>query len=149
MIDIKEAIEYKPSKALEFMVKGLIKHDKRNDFEVDMDTFGRHNTDSKMCYGCAATCVLQEITGINFTEETTNLNNCYRNDLINIHQRKIFEGAIDNARHGLLLRLFEFCKKERYYKEEYYKKWEMQNSNWKKELPKVRKLIKELKSKGL
>ncbi len=149
MIDIKEKIESKPSKALEFMVNGLIKHDKRNDFKVDMSTFGHYNIDDQMCYGCAATCAIQEITGMNLTKKTIDTNNFYKNDSVSVKQKEYFENAINNARVGLLDTLFEFCKKKRYYKEEYDWMCIITTDNWKQELPKVKKLIKELKSKGL
>ena len=50
--------------ALQAMVDGLKRQSKRKGFMVDMVTFG--NVSPETCYGCAATCTLQEMYGVNF-----------------------------------------------------------------------------------
>jgi hypothetical protein len=54
-----------PSSAVRAMVNGLRNQDRRADFQVDMGSFGLVHRG--VCFGCAATCALQEATGRNFT----------------------------------------------------------------------------------
>lgn len=66
----------KPSDAVLAMINGLEEHDKREEFEIDMESFGmrrfKPNTfggGSYVCIGCAATCALQKMTGITLNQE--------------------------------------------------------------------------------
>lgn len=56
----------KPSEAVYYMIKGLLRHSKRPDFEVRMKHWYDTNLDRTICYGCAASCAVQEITGVQF-----------------------------------------------------------------------------------
>ncbi len=141
MIDIKEKIESKPSKALEFMVNGLVKNDKRKDFVIDQFHFIEERTYSNALFGCAATCAIQEIMGDDVVTKEK-----YFNYPKEIHE---FKYIMNDAKQGFMDLLFEFCKKKSYFRHNYNGRWNLFNKNWKKELPKIRELIKELKSKGL
>lgn len=64
MKTIKE-LAPKPSDAITAMIDGLREQSQREDFVVDMHDFGTKRN-SGMCCGCAATCAIQKLTGINF-----------------------------------------------------------------------------------
>lgn len=52
-----------------FMVYSLIKQEERDRFVIDMDTYGAAN--GSFCFGCAATCALQEMSGVLFGVKDT------------------------------------------------------------------------------
>lgn len=96
----------KPSEAVRAMVDGLRNQSNRSDFKVDMDTFGRYQGD--VCFGCAATCAVQQATGINLVGEDV-----YRkSNRAGIKEESLtnFEIAIDHLRKGhshLFIHYFE------------------------------------------
>jgi hypothetical protein len=111
MKKIKDIIS-KPSQAIRAMCEGLIDQNKRTDFIVNMDTFGSYI--DGICYGCAATCAIQNITGRNLTageqiERVTNRSKVLRLDHEDLER---FEFIIDDVRRGNfglgLIRLFEY-----------------------------------------
>lgn len=59
----------KLSDIIYFMVYSLIKQSERAEFKVDMDTYGVSN--KTFCFGCAATCAIQEMSGVRFEVEDT------------------------------------------------------------------------------
>lgn len=147
-MSILKTIKGKPSIALEFMVKGLLKHSKRKDFKIDMSTFGFYDSLKKKCYGCCATCAVQEVAGKKLKGEEMSLRGMALN--MNDYERGSFEMAIDQARRGDVKGLFYFCEKGNKFNEDTMNnRFSLENKNWKKELPKVRKLIRELKAKRL
>lgn len=83
-------IDFKPSKAIEYMVKGLwAKH-----VHIDMGVFGFYDEMEEKCFGCAATCAIIE-AGIEYNPKSIKLiRNHGSEDLIR------FEGAIDSLRMG-------------------------------------------------
>ena len=145
MKTIKEIIS-KPSEALQAMVDGLKTQSKRKDFKIRMHTFGETNGD--ICFGCAATCTVQQLTGINLTD--TNIYLFQHSKVLNIEKRDIekFEIAIDGTRKGYLRKLFGYFGIE--IPEKYYKRqnFYLGTITWKEELPIVNKLIEELKEQG-
>lgn len=149
MRKIKDIIS-KPSEALQAMVDGLLEQNARPDFRIDMNTFGSFSEMKHVCYGCAATCAVQKLIGVNFNKENINL----RGLAVNIEHVDLsaFEWRIDMARMGLLRLLFLyfgfddnildigsnlttalFC---------------LENHNWRQELPKVTAHIKLLQEEG-
>jgi hypothetical protein len=68
---IRERLDGKMWKAVQAMIDGLIKQSKREDFKIDMGSFGDSEiedfTGKVICFGCAATCAVQEITKKNLT----------------------------------------------------------------------------------
>ena len=144
VIDLKETFRGKPSDALEYMCDGLLKQDKREDFEIRMLTFGC--SIGQMCYGCAATSTIQQIAGRNLADS-----NILSRQLIGFDPRELnaFERVIDAARRGFLRQLFEFCEVT----EVDYRKWGflwfMRDRNWKACIPIVRKAIREMRAVGI
>lgn len=63
MIKIREKIT-KPSEMVRAMINGLRRQDEREDFHIKMDKWaGLGSLDGKpVCFGCAATCAVQELT---------------------------------------------------------------------------------------
>lgn len=147
MKSILKAIKGKPSIALQHMVDGLSKQSKRKDFKIDMSTFG--TSEGKICYGCAATCAIQNITKINLTSQHIGLTHIRASKTeTDYYELDTFENAINNARKGVLVDLFIFCKLSTHDVHRFSNHFDLWNDNWKEELPKVRKLIKELKKAG-
>lgn len=155
-----------PSAALQAMVDGLREQSKRPDFKIEMRAFGEVDNDDKptMCFGCAATCAVQKLTGKNYhgTEILERLDRAHYMDL-EYKDMLYFEWAIDEARKGDLDGLIDF-----YYEgksdcpdpmnilnkrswilrgTEYF--FALSNTNWEFQLPIVERLITLLKSHGL
>lgn len=58
----------KMSDIIDVMVYGIETQSRRDDFKVDMNTFGRVDEEQPgVCFGCAATCALSTLTAIPFT----------------------------------------------------------------------------------
>lgn len=151
MDKIKHIIS-KPSQALQAMVDGLIEQNERPDFEINMNTFG--TTSNGMCYGCAATCAIQHLTGEDFTAK--NIEDDYeRSQLLQIDGDDLehFECAIDEARCGYLNGLFSYFGVPASYlndpKFEHQIGTALEDSNWEERLPFFRERIKQLESEGL
>jgi hypothetical protein len=146
VISIKEKIQNKPSVALQFMLDGLIGQSERSDFEVDMSFYG--DSLNGVCYGCAATCAIQELTGINYNSEQISYRATRCKALsVSKDELGVFECAINGARNGSIKFLFEFCNLN----SSDYKpilKLLMTTSNYKDQLPLVKELIEDLKLHG-
>lgn len=151
MIGIKEKCEGKVWKALQFMVDGLRRQSKRDDFKVDMDNFGYFDRRNNVCYGCAATCSIQEISGINLSKNNIDfLEN--RSYALKIEDVELFdfECAIDDARQGDLESLFIFFdKNEIFSPSSFNERFFLTTRSWQTELPRVEQLISELKEKDI
>lgn len=69
-----KSIVSKPSEAVQAMIDGL---KNRRGLRINMGTYGQSEDEkSKICYGCAATCTVQQVAGkkipaslIDFTHE--------------------------------------------------------------------------------
>jgi hypothetical protein len=146
MISIKEKIQSKPSVALQFMLDGLIKQSERADFKVDMRYFGA--LFEGVCCGCAATCAIQELTGINFDSKTIKSVDT-RAEAISISESELllFESAINEVREGCIILLFEFCNLD---SSDYKPIFELciTTCNWENQLPRVKELIEDLELHG-
>ena len=122
MINLREKLSGRAGfiAAVEAMTKGLKRQERREDFNIDMDSFGDSCVDNnptsqpfhamEICFGCAATCAVQELFGIDF--ESDNIwERCFRADSVNV-DIDIFEGfesAIDHLRCGRSHLLGIFC----------------------------------------
>jgi hypothetical protein len=147
---ITELIESKPSKALQAMIDGLRNQSKRNDFRIVMTTFGESNDKSNLCFGCAATCAVQELAKTNFTQSTIGSVFLRANKLqFDIDEFTCFEFSMDKARIGDVYDLFTFCNKQEQFDTNYYDRFFLTSYTWEEQVPKVEKLIKELEEKGL
>jgi hypothetical protein len=98
--------------AIRAMVAGIKTQAKRKDFNINMDSFGGFNG-STLCYGCAATCTIQEITHINLTPSTI-VPGSTRAEALSFdrHQLSKFERAIDGMRQGFPAELIRFYHSE-------------------------------------
>lgn len=142
----------KPSQLLQLMVDGLNKQSARPDFAIQMDTFGTSR--GSMCYGCAATCALQELAKVSFTTDDINSTE-ERAEATGFTWFEVdkFELAVEMARVG---RLDKMCENAALIIEGFpahlpfpEKGWWLRNYNWREELPKVESYIELLKSQGL
>lgn len=112
-ISILEKIEGKVYKALEFMLAGIESARNRADFKIDMGTFGnsvRLTDNSRMCYGCAATCTIQQIANKEFKGKEIVW--CVdRADYLGFNKNELdrFEEAIDSVRMADFQEIIDFC----------------------------------------
>lgn len=140
----------KPSQALEMMVKGLIRQGRRKTFVIDMGTFGEV-TDDGFCCGCAATCALQEVSGVRISRDY--ISTAFQRALaceFEYGEVSDFERAINFAREGSLRLLFIFFGVDyKWYESRDDGNYSLTTENWREQLPAVRKHIKELKEIGL
>lgn len=144
----------KPSDALQAMVDGLKNHSKREGFSVSMSTFG--SAVGSICVGCAATCAIQQATGINLTSKSIEDVQA-RSRRLRVGKEDLyrFEGVIDSVRLGDLQELFDYyCMGEIYSTR--ILKWktvqglpQLYTDFWEEDLPTYEKLIKKLKKIGL
>lgn len=106
MKKVRDIIQ-RPSDAVMAMVEGIRKQRKRPDFCLDMDTFGM--AIGGICYGCAATCAVQEIYNhdLNIHEIQSRLLKIRAFDADSIDLAD-FEKAIDSLRQGIYLPLFDY-----------------------------------------
>lgn len=144
---ILQAIKGKPSIALQHMVNGLMKQSKRRNFKINMGTYGTSH--GKICYGCAATCAIQSVAKINFTPNLIDhTDDRAKRTKTEVNELDAFEGAINQARQGDLGDLFHFCNIQMSEANRFNSYFELEGGNWKKELPKVKKTISQLKKSG-
>ena len=120
MRDLKEELRSKNGRAgfiaaVAAMIEGLKQQDQRSDFTIDMSSYGEafssEEHGEKKCFGCAATCAIQQYFGVNFDIE--NISNCYvRSIAINVpkHMVASFENAIEYLRNGRVWQLSEICE---------------------------------------
>jgi hypothetical protein len=148
MLKIKDIVK-SPSSALQAMVDGLRSQNERHDFHVDMCTFGEYDEDMDICFGCAATCAVQEIFGKNLRGHDI-VNIFDRADIFGCDIKDIdsFESAINYARLGNMSLLFEYYG---YYGPEFLVTLPhliLYTGNWLINLPLVEEYIKELIERG-
>lgn len=152
----------KPSDAVQAMVDGLLEQSKRTDFAIEMTTFGMAT--KGVCFGCAATCTIQKMIGINFNNET--IESRYNTvdkilqtrwtgqpfELDHLGFRE-FEIAIDNLRKGYVDFLFKFYHVN-YNEHELGEKYEkdllyLTTGSWEEGLPRYQVLADKLRADGL
>jgi hypothetical protein len=137
----------KPSEALQAMVDGLIASKTWENFELDMSTYGNHKL-GEVCFGCAATCTVYAIA-----KKQPNNNNIYsvgtRSIALDLERSDLFlfEHLIDSARRGLIKPLFHYFQMGWSHENYYDRRFDLNEINWEKKLPEVKKLIAELKTK--
>lgn len=135
----------KPSQALKAMCDGLEKQSQRRDFKVDMKTFGE--VSNGVCFGCAATCTMQELAKVNLVPNTI----CHREralgfDMVDCNT---FELVMDSARAGSLIALFAYFNIDHKLNPLPFKMWQLSTENWQQQLPIIRKGIVKLESENL
>lgn len=153
----------KPSQAIRAMIRGLQRQGRRKQFRIKMSSWG--HTEKEMCYGCAATCTVQEIAHRNLVPGKELINDTYdrarffgfdRDDLDN------FEQAMNQVRLGSFISLYWFlgiqCRS--YPVEVVVDKWhewcadrgsydvKLTDNTWHKRLPLYTKLAQMLEKAG-
>lgn len=148
---LRAMLQGKPSIALEAMCDGLEKFDEAKGFVINMSTYGA--VYKKVCYGCAATCALQQLAGVVFTPSTI-YDRHKAAGVVNgtALQAKAdameFERAMNSARRGALLDLWKFCGMR--IDVPPHRRWRpLLNHTWRDELPRVRQFVAMLKAKGM
>ncbi len=164
MKTFKAMCNYKPSVALEAMCRGLETNSQRKDFRVDMNVLVELSIpQQRICYGCAATCAVMELTGIPLTyanavdmeDESGYLGGAKRAELFEVDPDDLcrFEMAIDDARAGDLGSLsYYFCDRHHELPEMprgQEDAWYLDSDDWQEQLPRVRAYIQELQEAGL
>lgn len=127
---IRDLVQGKPSVVVRAMINGLEKAQRRKSFVVDMWTYFGLDDDEKVCVGCAATCALQELTGINLVyREVKHVLNEYNLRLLDDSMTKLakifqarkddiylFEKVVDRLRSGYVgesnnpVYLYGYCR---------------------------------------
>lgn len=137
-----------PSSAIRAMINGLRNQSQRDDFSVDMLTFGAHI--GSTCFGCAATCAVQQATGINFTRDS--IKSCVSKSkavgVSPLHLQQ-FEYVIDDLRLGAIAPLFEYYDLDIPRELICLDLPLMVNSTWEDSLPAYEALAAELEKSGL
>lgn len=146
-----ELCDHKPSVALRAMVTGLINYDQKEGFRVDMTTYG--DARRGVCFGCAATCTIMELTKTQIPLYQIERANGRASTLgVPIEDLHDFEYVMDEARRGVLSPLFRYLgMKNLYYAEQRWRatRFNLQTEDWKEQIPDVEELIKELEESGL
>lgn len=131
----------KYSDAIRAMIDGLKKQSAREDFVIIMSTYGEFS--DNVCYGCAATCAIQGLSGKNFKGGEIDDEDS-RSDYLDVDFDDMieFELRIDNFRLGYDAPLKAFYNLENI--EFPQPNWSLTTDNWQEELPKVEKYLKEV-----
>lgn len=131
----------RPADAIVAMIRGLRAQAERNDFNIDMTSFGR--ADGGTCFGCAATCTLMEAAHTKFTSDSIGAYISRARHLgVCPFELELFEEAIDSFRAGHPVLLFEFFGLDA---PDIPTDWAMGTYNWENELPKVEAYLKRLR----
>jgi len=150
----RELCKGKVSTALQAMIDGLKFQSQRKDFRVDMSTFGAFtdfgNKGNPVCFGCAATCTVQQLSKVNFTDSQINsLEERSRQTICNSNDLDRFEDAIDNARMGDLIPIFDYMGDRDSHELIADSQWLLCTDDWQEQLPLVQDFVDMLKSEGL
>lgn len=152
----------KLSKVVHAMCDGLLAAADRDNFCVDMNTFGDTadfgSPDNECCYGCAATCTLMKLTGVQLTPQTI-LGHSRHAAAVGLPDRDVgdFERAVDAFRCGYdgewstFWKLPEFCDTPRDVVNEAIEHagcWALANSDWREQLPVLRSFADYLADRG-
>lgn len=140
----------KPSDAIRAMIDGLRASKTWDRFHVDMGSYGKNI--GVTCYGCAATCAIQQATGIMFHWNGI-AQPSLRASKVNVTLDDLseFEIAIDAFRRGAvewIFRYYEILPEDtpRLYGSE---SWALHGNDWEDELPLVEKYLEKVIAAGL
>lgn len=168
MKTFKELCDGKMWRAVEAMIVGLETQSKREDFHVNMTTFGTvackssfgtfkaeeyHSKTNTVCFGCAATCAVQQLTGINFYTHHTVDKIIQRAELVSTSYNDLndFETAIDDLRESDLLMLSQYMGVDiDVISVKLYNQLPvLESNNWRDGLPKYKVLLRYLKWRNI
>ena len=144
----------KISTALQAMIDGLKFQSQRKDFRVDMSTFGGFSNSgdkgSLVCFGCAATCTIQQLLEINFTDsQIGSLSGRSRQTIRDSDDLDRFEEAIDMVGRGDLFYIFDYMGDRDSHELSDDNRWILNTDNWQEQMPLVQDFVDTLKLKGL
>ena len=150
----RELCNGKVSAALQAMIDGLKLQSQRKDFRVDMSTFGTfydpENKEIPVCFGCAATCTVQQLSKVNFTDaQIDSSSGRSRLTIHNSNDLDRFEEAIDYARMGDLFSIFDYMGDRDSHEFSDDNRWLLCTDDWQEQMPLVQDFVDVLKSKGL
>jgi len=150
----RELCKDKVSTALQAMIDGLKFQSQRKDFRVDMSTFGAfhesRNKGNPVCFGCAATCTVQQLSKVNFTD--SQIDSLEERSFLTIHNSNDldrFEDAIDYARMGDLIPIFSYMGNLDSHELIDDSQWILNTDDWQEQMPLVQDFVDMLKLKGL
>ena len=158
MINLKNELSGRPGfcTAVLVMIEGLKRQDKRQGFEVDMRSFGgitdpkhKANSGTVLCFGCAATCAIQEYFGVDFDAYNI-LSVRARAGAVNTNEGVVceFEDAIENLRADDAYCLSVFCALEepdcRLVSHHFDCLPILNNDSWRDELPKYESALDDI-----
>lgn len=112
MTDILAAIHRKPSVAVKAAIAGLRDAIQRDDFIVDMMTYGDHRNfgGRQLCMGCLATCTFQELAQVRFSPDIISSHtNRARAVQLTRDRYHDLEHAINSLRLGWTENLYRVC----------------------------------------
>ncbi len=148
MKTFKEMCDNKMSVAVRAMCDGLESQSKRKNFIVDMHYYGLSR--GKICYGCAATCAAQKIAGVNLTAVTIDESKDRAKKLgVDQLDLDMFEFAIDSFRQGKTGRLKRYFDLPWGDVEVPDQRWNLEDDDWREQLPEVLDYAAELEEAGL
>jgi hypothetical protein len=108
--------EYKLYEVTQAMIDGLLYQSTRPDFAINMETYGGVYD---ICFGCAATCTIQQVTGFNFTKDNVINYGSRFNRYESLGNQSVFkdyleldkfEKAINSLRNSFVNPICEFLK---------------------------------------
>lgn len=131
-----------PVQAIEAMIAGLKENAARDDFMINMYTFGE--SDRGIRIGCAATCALERLHGSRFTPRSITYR-LKRAEAVGapLGDVRAFELAINYLRLGCLDQFFAYFGIDDYRAPAMV--WRLNTDNWKDELPKVEAYLRTIK----
>ena len=135
------------------MINGLKAQNKREDFTINMGDYGAaFYTEERgkiTCFGCAATCAVQEYFGLNFNSVSISRHDL-RADVVGADFNTFikFERAVDGLRCGHTKYLSDFCALDKTDRQFVCRKVDqlpvLYNSSWEMALPYYRTALDEI-----
>lgn len=149
MKQIRDLIKL-PSQALDIMCDGLEAQSKREGFKVNMDYFYKH--EAQTCFGCAATCFLQQVTNTDLPTNMGFSDSADRGVWLDLERMDMltFEDIMDDVRCWEFWWLFgyfgfdfePFFKLVNTLPEWSDNEFFLRTTDWEEQLPKVRAIAK-------
>lgn len=145
---IREKCNNKPSVAIKAMIEGLetIPNGK---FKIDMSVFGGSSNQYNYCYGCAATCTIQQLFAVRFNSTQDIGRPWQRAEILSIHYLDLesFEHAIDKLRRINTIPLLQYFNSRNWFAQLLcwtVKLQELRDDNYKQRLAGYKKLAARL-----
>lgn len=158
MKTFKELCDGKVWRAIEAMLIGLETQDKRNDFRIDMESFlgvCENFHAPAVCFGCAATCAVQQLSGFSFNVDNFDSVCDYssfrkRTKLLNADTDDLrrFEIAMNELRLGYPEHLFRYIGASLVALPDKYLP-PLHTHNWRNDLHRYQVLLRYLKIKNI